>query len=148
MIFRHTRHFVKNKSRRFVKNKSRRFVKNKSRRFVKNKKNTRKTLRGGNPELSILRIQDNSVFDNLNNIDNTQEIELIGDSTNGFIIGLHFNGSRKAVLKCTKDTTADNLVYEYLVGKLFLNKFILKLPFFLETYHLYKFKSEYYYSEL
>lgn len=65
-------------------------------------------------------------------------------SSNGYIIELtyerdHYTAS--AILKSSLAATADNLFYEYLVG-LFLNQQSKLYPCFLETYGLFRFKSE------
>jgi hypothetical protein len=44
--------------------------------------------------------------------------------------------------------SADSLVYEYYVGKMFVNKYVTKLPCFLETYSIYHYSSEYVYKTL
>lgn len=48
----------------------------------------------------------------------------------------------KALLKCSKKSEADNFMYEYYVGQ-FLNKYVNKLPCFIETYGIYKFIKDY-----
>ena len=46
-------------------------------------------------------------------------------------------------MKCALSESADNLFYEFLVGKYFINKYTKKLPCFVETYDLYEFKDKY-----
>lgn len=75
-------------------------------------------------------------FKNLNLVDNSL-IRKIGDGNNGFIFQVPFtknNYTAYTVLKCEKEQRADNLFYEYYVGKYFINNFIKKLPTFVETY--------------
>jgi hypothetical protein len=83
-------------------------------------------------------------FRDLSLIDNSK-IKLIGkESANGFILELPFkklNYTAYTILKCSRENTSDNLYYEYFVGKNFINKYINKIPCFVETYGLYKFKD-------
>jgi len=82
------------------------------------------------------------------------ELKQIGEkSKNGFIFKLDFNKDdykASTVLKSTLEKEADNLLYEYLVGK-YINKQSLRFPCFVETYEWFlypditlynKFKSE------
>jgi hypothetical protein len=84
-------------------------------------------------------------FRNLSFID-TSKVKRIGTpSNNGFIIELPFkklNYTAYTVLKCSAHKGADNLAYEYYVGKKFINNYIKILPCFVETYDLYEFASE------
>lgn len=67
------------------------------------------------------------------------------ESRNGFIIELTFNKNQiKAytILKCALRPSSDNLFYEFYVGKFFINKYLKKMPCFVETYDLYEFKTE------
>ena len=72
-------------------------------------------------------------------------IQRIGaDSANGFINEIKFTHqeySSYAVLKSSNLTHSDNLMYEYRVGQ-FLNKMALRYPCFVETYNLYKYKTD------
>ena len=72
-------------------------------------------------------------------------IQRIGaDSANGFINEIKFTHqeySSYAVLKSSNSAHSDNLMYEYRVGQ-FLNKMALRYPCFVETYNLYKYKTE------
>jgi hypothetical protein len=66
-------------------------------------------------------------------------------SANGFV--KQFTYSREgfvsyAVLKSTQRKTADNIAYEYLVGK-YLNEVSKRFPIFVETYGLYTFEESY-----
>ena len=74
------------------------------------------------------------------------EIKRIGTpSANGFVLEIPFEKNRyKAytVLKCSAKPSADNLFYEYYVGKYFINTFIKKFPCFVETYDCYEIKDE------
>jgi len=68
-------------------------------------------------------------------------IKRIGSpSVNGFINELEYdkNGYKAhAILKSSQKPTADNLVYEYIVGTKFINRVIKLYPCFLQTYGLY-----------
>lgn len=74
------------------------------------------------------------------------EIKRIGQpSSNGFILEIPFEKSgykAYTILKCSADPEADNLFYEYYVGKYFINTFIKKFPCFVETYDCYEIKDE------
>jgi hypothetical protein len=74
--------------------------------------------------------------------DPIQRIE--ASSANGFINEIKFTHqeySSYAVLKSSTSAHSDNLMYEYRVGQ-FLNKMALRYPCFVETYNLYKYKTE------
>jgi hypothetical protein len=68
-------------------------------------------------------------------------IQRIGEaSANGIINLIHFkrhNYNAYAVLKSSLKENADNLMYEYEVGKNFINYFVQVFPCFLETYGLF-----------
>lgn len=85
-------------------------------------------------------------FDGFNTFDYVTHVEKIGNtSINGFVNVLTHSKNRyeaKTILKSAKDQDSDNLYYEYLVGKLFINRMNLFYPCFLETYGIY------YYSKL
>lgn len=66
-------------------------------------------------------------------------------SANGFIKEIKFvrnNYISYAVLKSSLTPTADNLVYEYLVGIKFINRVMKRFPCFVQTYGLYFYKTE------
>jgi hypothetical protein len=72
-------------------------------------------------------------------------IKLIADGQNGVLYSIPFeigNYTTYAVLKCAKNPESDNLLYEYLIGKYFINGVSRSFPCFLETYDLYKFEDE------
>ncbi len=85
-------------------------------------------------------------FKDLSLVD-TLAIKRIGSlSANGFVLRLPFkrpesNFTAYTVIKCSANTHSDNLFYEYYVGKEFINKISTKLPNFLETYDVYRFKT-------
>ena len=59
-------------------------------------------------------------------------------STNGFIYGINYEQDdyeASAILKLSQKKSADNLYYEYLVGKQFINEQNFRFPCFTETYH-------------
>lgn len=74
------------------------------------------------------------------------QIKRIGTpSSNGFILEIPFEKSgykAYTVLKCSAKPSADNLFYEYYVGKYFINNYIKKFPCFVETYDCYEIKDE------
>ena len=85
-------------------------------------------------------------FDNFNNFGLiTGDIKMIGQpSANGFIREIHYtkNGyNAYAILKSSRTASADNLVYEYIVGQ-FINIQCPKFPCFLQTYGLYFYKND------
>ena len=72
-------------------------------------------------------------------------------SANGFIMEIPFekNGFKAyTVLKCSAANEADNLFYEYYVGKFFINKYVNKFPCFLETYHCYRIRQHRYWERM
>ena len=80
----------------------------------------------------------------------TGKVKRIGTvSSNGFVKMLTYsrNGyEAHAVLKSTVSSEADNLYYEYLVGK-YINRLAIQYPCFVETYGLLKYKTEAAYVE-
>jgi hypothetical protein len=72
-------------------------------------------------------------------------IKSIGEvSVNGFIKELSYrnlNYTANAILKSSVKHSADNLAYEYMVG-LQINKWTKYFPCFVETYGLYKYKTD------
>jgi hypothetical protein len=90
----------------------------------------------------IKRYFDN--FQKLDLIDNTSLKRIGRESKNGFIIEVPFkknNFTAYTALKCSSNEDSDNLLYEYYVGKYFINKYAKMYPCFVETYDLYEFKS-------
>jgi hypothetical protein len=88
-------------------------------------------------------------FQNLDFIDNTSLKRIGIESTNGFIIKVPFKKhdyTAYTALKCCQHEYADNLLYEYYVGKYFINKYAKIYPCFVETYDLYEFKSNEFYK--
>jgi hypothetical protein len=73
---------------------------------------------------------------------NTLKTKQIGQpSGNGFIWSIPFvkeGYTAYTVLKCSMRNMADNLFYEYYVGKNFINKYTKKFPCFVETYGSYQ----------
>lgn len=66
-------------------------------------------------------------------------------SANGFVkeIAYEKQGYKAhAILKSSQNPTADNLVYEYLVGIKFVNRIVKQFPCFVQTYGLYFYNSE------
>ena len=81
-------------------------------------------------------------FDNFVSFKHVKSLRAIGkESANGFVKEVEYeHGGYKshAVLKSSTKEDADNLYYEYLVGK-FLNKQMEYFPVFLETYGMYQY---------
>jgi hypothetical protein len=103
----------------------------------------------GEYDVDIKRFFDD--FRNLNYIDNTSLKKIGKPSTNGFVIEVPFkkmNFTAFTVLKCSAEETADNLFYEYYVGKFFINTYLKKIPCFVETYDIYEFSSEAVYNDI
>lgn len=75
----------------------------------------------------------------------TSPIKQIGAvSNNGFINEINYdrNGyTACAVLKSSQDDTADNLLYEYIVGTKYINRISKLFPCFVQTYGLFNFKD-------
>jgi hypothetical protein len=77
-------------------------------------------------------------FNNFNNFHYKKSIRKIGDGANGVVNEVHYQRlkfSAYTVIKSCKKITGDNLIYEYMVGKFFINTIYKKLPSFLETYN-------------
>ena len=76
----------------------------------------------------------------------TSNVKRLGaPSENGFVLELPFRKSdytAYTVLKCATSPDADNLFYEYYVGKFFINGLIKQFPCFVETYDCYKFAND------
>jgi len=88
------------------------------------------------------------LFDNFSNLSmvSSKHIKKISSkSTNGFVMSIPFkyNNEYKAnvILKSSNNPRADNLVYEYYVGKYFINSYVSVFPNFCETYHLLRYKD-------
>ena len=71
-------------------------------------------------------------------------LELLGTSSaNGFIHKLTYkknNYSAYAILKASQRPSADNILYEYLVG-MYINKVMLRFPCFIQTYGLFSYQQ-------
>lgn len=84
-------------------------------------------------------------FRNFSYID-MQSIKHIGTpSNNGFILEIPFvkNGyTSYTALKCSARNSADNLFYEYYVGKFYINYQLNIFPCFVETYDFYRIQSK------
>jgi len=103
----------------------------------------------GEYDVGIKRFFDD--FRDLNYIDISSLKKIGTPSNNGFIIEMPFkkmNFTAFTVLKCSADQKADNLFYEYYVGKFFINTYLKKLPCFVETYDMYEFSSETVYDDI
>jgi hypothetical protein len=90
-------------------------------------------------------------FENLNLIDNNSLKRIGIASVNGFVIEVPFKKhdyTAYTALKCSADKLSDNLLYEYYVGKYFINKYAKIYPCFVETYDLYEFKTNELYEVL
>jgi len=84
----------------------------------------------------------NNFFDYFKNFKYMKTAQEIKRGANGIVIKidysrLNYNVSsiiKYPIYKERRRTKPDNLIYEYIVGKFFINKYINKLPCFLETY--------------
>jgi hypothetical protein len=96
--------------------------------------------------------QINILFENMNFKYLINPIKRIGaPSANGFINEFIFekNGYKAySILKSSQNRNSDNLLYEYYVGVNFINKYIKKLPCFLETYNIYVYGKPITYTKL
>jgi len=121
--------------------------------FLKKTKNTEKILKmvcKNAANCLSFGVFNNIVTQYFENFRNTslidkKRIKRIGAvSANGMVLQIPFKkGSYTAynVLKCSAKETADNLFYEFYVGKNFINQYSSKYPCFLDTYDLYKIKD-------
>lgn len=83
-------------------------------------------------------------FDNFTNFSYVTEYNKINNSDNGYLHLITYeknNYSINAILKSSNSKSADNLYYEYMVGK-FLNTCSIYFPCFIETYNLYEYKDD------
>jgi hypothetical protein len=83
-------------------------------------------------------------FTDLQYVDNSKIKRLGTDSSNGFILEVPFvkNGfTAYTMLKCSQNKAADNLLYEFIVGK-FINQYIMNYPCFVETYGCFVFNDD------
>lgn len=83
-------------------------------------------------------------FQNLSLVDINQMKRLGAPSSNGFVFEIPFKKNlytSYTVLKSATKPSADNLFYEYYVGKTFINNYVSKFPLFLETYDCYRYNS-------
>lgn len=86
------------------------------------------------------------------NLINVKSIKRLGhNSSQGFILELQYikdGFDCNSLLKCARKKQSDNLVYEYLCGKMLINELIhtYKFSCFIETYDLFKFDSKYVYD--
>jgi hypothetical protein len=80
-------------------------------------------------------------FRNFSYVD-MKKVKRIGTpSVNGFVLEIPFvknNYTSYTALKCCSKNSADNLFYEFYVGKFFINNYLNIYPCFVETYDFYK----------
>jgi len=85
------------------------------------------------------------IIDNSVNSYASKPLKKLGDvSANGFVLEIPFKRdgyTAYSVLKSSTSPESDNLLYEYYVGKNFINKYIKRLPCFVETYGLYEYSD-------
>jgi len=83
----------------------------------------------------------NAFFKGFNHFDYVVSCKGIGAvSVNGFIKAIEYKRdlyTSHAVLKSSRKPSADNLVYEYLVGDKFINRILQRFPCFIQTYGFY-----------
>lgn len=95
--------------------------------------------RGACLDFGVYREQIKTFFDNyLLSSPYAKKLKRIGNSSaNGFIIQIEYekeNYNSHAVIKCNQNNESDNLLYEYYVGRNFINDFVPIFPCFVETY--------------
>lgn len=95
--------------------------------------------RGACLDFGIYREQIKNFFDNyLLSSPYPKTMKRIGNpSNNGFIIQVEYerdNYESYSVIKCNQSHKNDNLLYEYYVGRIFINEFVPIFPCFVETY--------------
>ena len=67
-----------------------------------------------------------------------QSMKELSKGANGIVYEIEYerlNYKAYTIMKTAQKRSSDNLIYEYLVGMLFINKFYKKFPCFLETYN-------------
>lgn len=89
-----------------------------------------------------------SYFDNFSKFEliDKAAAHVLNAGNNGVVVSLPFrkNGyTAHVAFKCATTKDSDHLYYEYLVGTQFINRFLERVPCFVETYKLYEFKSPY-----
>ena len=75
---------------------------------------------------------------------NGDAVRIGADSANGVVHMLKYmkdNYSTYAIMKSSKNHKSDSLLYEYIVGKYFINEYVSKYPCFMETYDLYEYNN-------
>jgi len=90
-------------------------------------------------------------FEDFNMINNSKLQKIGTPSKNGFIIEVPFENhgyTAYAALKCAYNPDSDNLYYEAVIGRLFINTFTKSFPCFLETYSMYAFNNNKNYNEV
>jgi len=95
--------------------------------------------RGACLDFGIYREQIKFFFDNyLLSSPYPKTMKRIGNpSNNGFILQVEYerdNYKSYSVIKCNQSNENDNLLYEYYVGRIFINEFVPIFPCFVETY--------------
>ena len=87
-------------------------------------------------------------FTQFNLVSNVKKISEY--SANGFLYQIsyeHDGYTAKSILKSSKIGSADNLLYEYLVGQ-YINKQCLIFPCFIQTYGWFKYKTERFWEQM
>lgn len=136
-----TRKYKKGEAKAAAENKIKQFL-NRSERVIKTVcSNSGQCLAFGNKISEI-----NSLFKGFTEFQYTKGVirSLGKPSANGFVKEITYerNGYKSfAILKSSRKSSADNLVYEYVVGTKFINRMIRRFPCFLETYGLYYYKT-------
>ena len=92
-------------------------------------------------------VQIKAYFDQFTNFDliDKSSARVLNAGNNGVVISLPYrrNGyTAHVALKCATSSDSDHLYYEYIVGTKFINLYLDKLPCFIETYKMYKFKNK------
>jgi hypothetical protein len=101
---------------------------------------------------TIKQFFNNFIINNSVNSYASKPLKKLGDvSANGFVLEIPFKRdgyTAYSVLKSSTSPESDNLLYEYYVGKNFINKYIKILPCFVETYGLYEYNDDIQYKEI
>jgi len=87
----------------------------------------------------------NKFFDLFHNFNYLNQLKIGSKGANGQVINLLYEREKyntNAIIKTSINKDGDNLLYEYIVGHFFINEIYKKLPSFLQTYGLVKYKNK------
>lgn len=83
------------------------------------------------------------LFDDLN-FNYVSQMKTLSDGSNGFLLTINYEKQPyklSTILKSSSDDRSSNLAYEYIVGQM-INRYNKIYPCFIETYHLFKYKTK------